>query len=487
LSVGIYTGTVTIKVPGAAKSTFTVLASLQVFPAGQTPFFQLTPGALLFSGAPNTAISASQSVSLAVVGSTTLGWSTNVTTKSGGSWLSVSPASGSGSATVKVSVNTATLASGAYSGTVTFNAASGSATKPVTLQVLLFVGGPVRPFYSPAAIVAVPQTLFTSPADGFVSANGLPVSVSVMLVDSSGTAIDNAVVTVRSSNGEPDLTLESVGGGMYSGLFEPLASGPLVLTVTASSGAALSAPSAVSGDVMPSSDAVPVIYQGGVVNAASFAASAPVAPGSLVSLFGMNLTAQSGSAASVPLPFLLGGASVTVGGFPAALVMTGGGQINLQLPFELQGEQADVVVNSGGWFSAPVTMHVSAAAPALFTISQDGAGPAAALRADYSGVSATNPATAGDEILLYATGLGALRSPLADGAASAVGIAVSGVVTVTIGGVNAVVDYAGIAPGYPGLYQINVRVPAGVAPGDAAVVVSANGVSGTSAATVSIR
>jgi len=58
-----------------------------------------------------------------------------------------------------------------------------------------------------------------------------------------------------------------------------------------------------------------------VVNAASFEASAPVAPGSLVSLFGMNLSAQGGSSKSVPLPFLLGDVSVTVGGFPAALVM----------------------------------------------------------------------------------------------------------------------------------------------------------------------
>jgi uncharacterized protein (TIGR03437 family) len=499
LSVGIYTGTVTIKVPGAAKSTFTVLASLQVFAAGQTPFFELTPGGLLFADATNAATNPiPQSVSLEVVGSTTLGWSTNVTTSSGGSWLSISPASGAGAATIEVSVNTSKLTAGNYSGSVTFNAAnaaSSSATKPVTLRVELLIGGGRLP-PSPAVkaiVVAGPQALFTLPAVGFARTEGLPINLNVTMVDGTGAAIDNAVVTVTSSNGEQALTLSSVGGGVYTALFQPMASGPLVLTATATSGETAgqtAATDAVSGDVMPSVEAAPVIYQGGMVNAASFEASpAPVAPGSLVSLFGENLTAQGGSATSVPLPFLLGDVSVTVGGFPAALVMAvaTGGQINLQVPYEVQGEQADILVNSGGRLSAPMTVQLSPAAPALFTLSQNGAGPATALRGDYSAISSTNPTTAGDEILLYATGLGALLAPVADGAASPVGIATANVVTVTIGGVNAVVDYAGIAPGYAGLYQINVTVPAGVVPGDAAVVVSASGVSGTSLATVSIR
>ena len=493
LSVGIYTGTVTIKVPGASKNTFTVLASLQVFASGQAPFFELEPGTLLFGGAPNAASPSTtspnpQSVSLLVIGSTTLGWSTNVTTTSGGSWLAVSPASGTGSATIKVSVDTSKLAVGNYSGSVTFNAAAGSSAKPVTLQVRLFVGGP-RPLMEPMATSATTsEALFTLPAEGFVRTEGLPINVSVMVVDSNGVPIDNAVVTVKSSNGEPDLTLDSAGGGLYTALFQPLGSGSLVLTATGD------APTAVSGDVTPSDEAAPMIYQGGVVNAASLEASpAPVAPGSLVSLFGRTLTAQGGNSTSVPLSFLLGDVSVTVGGFPAALVMAdaAGGQINLQVPFEVQGEQADVVVNvagnGGGRLSAPMTVQLSPAAPALFTRSQDGSGPAAALHADYSAISSASPAKAGDVILLYGTGLGALRSPVADGAASPDGIAISGVVTVTIGGVNAAVDYAGIAPGYAGLYQINAKVPFGLAPGDAVVVVSVSGVSGTSLATVSIR
>jgi hypothetical protein len=252
LSAGIYTGTITINVPGATKTTFSVFASLQVFPSGQTPFFDLTPGALLFTSAPNTTTTSSEAVSLEVIGSTTLGWTTNITTNpTGGSWLSVSPTSGTGSASVKVLVNNAGLEAGRYSGSVTFNAASGSATKPMTLQVQLIVGGMERPLDASVRSAEEPQTLITSPAEGFASAEDLPIHVSVRVVDRNGKAIDDAVVTVRSSNGEPDLTLEAMGGGVYSGLFQPLSSGPVVLSATASRGTVVSAPKAVSGDVRP--------------------------------------------------------------------------------------------------------------------------------------------------------------------------------------------------------------------------------------------
>ena len=103
--------------------------------------------------------------------------------------------------------------------------------------------------------MAQPQALITSPAEGFASAEDLPIHVSVKVVDKNGTTIDGAVVTVRSSNGEADLTLESIGGGVYTGLFQPQASGPVVLSATASltagGGTVVSAPNAVSGDVRP--------------------------------------------------------------------------------------------------------------------------------------------------------------------------------------------------------------------------------------------
>lgn len=508
LSAGVYTGTITIKAPGAAKSSFTVLASLEVFKSGVTPFFDLEPGTLVFTSASPTANPAAQSTELFVTGSATLAWSTKIATATAdGAWLTVSSASGAGTSPVKVSVDASKLKSGSHEGTVTFNAASTTttSTKPVTLHVRMYVGGSITP---PVTIVGeggggdvtaqiatgeVPssaQALFLRPADGSSHREGLPVNVSVLLVDANGAAIDStqigAQVVVKSAGGESDLLLESQGGGVYSALFQPLSGGAMVLTAAAGNAQS----DTVSGDVQPNDDALPpMAFQGGLVNAASFEASpAPVAPGSLVSLFGRNLSATGGTSTSVPLSFKLGDVSVTVGGLPAALVTAdaAGGQINLQIPFGVEGEQADIVVNSGGQLSAPITVQLAAASPALFTLSQDGTGSSAALHADYSAVHSGSPAKAGDTILLYATGLGALSTPVADGAAAG-SVRTAGVVTVTIGGVSAIVDYAGTAPGFPGLYQINARIPAGLAAGDAAVVIAVDGVSGTSLASVNIR
>ncbi len=126
-------------------------------------------------------------------------------------------------------------------------------------------------------------------------------------------------------------------------------------------------------------------------------------------------------------------------------------------------------------------------APALFTTSQTGLGAGAFLHgADFSGVGSSSPATAGEVILLYATGLGAV-SPAGQTGALASASSVTGTVTVTIGGQTAVVQYAGLAPGFAGLYQINVVVPSGIPSGDNAVVVSVDGTPATGQATVAIK
>lgn len=92
--------------------------------------------------------------------------------------------------------------------------------------------------------------------------------------------------------------------------------------------------------------------------------------------------------------------------------------------------------------------------------------------------SPSNPASAGEAILLFATGLGAVSSPANT---------VSGSVQVNIGGQPATVDFAGMAPGFVGLYQINARVPAGIPAGEATVAISVDGILSTGSATVAVR
>ncbi len=416
-------------------------------------------------------------------------------TASGGSWLSATPLSGSATTTITVSVNTSGLAAGIYDGTVVFTPAANSGVNSVTLCVHLVMTA-AGPVLSPAAVgfstTAALTGYISSPAIGFVGEVNSAVNVALNLRNVTDAAVTGATVTVTSSNGEPLLTLTDNGDGSYSGIFQPLVAGPVVLTANTQLSGAVANAVSVSGDIESTTQANPVIFQGGVVSAASYApAPTPVTAGALVSLFGRNLTASGGAAASLPLPKTLGGASVTVGGFPAGLVVADAvhQQINLQIPWEVQGAtQADVVVNSGSMVTPPQTVMLALAAPGLFTMSQNGAGPGAFLHgADYSVVSAGTPVTAGEVVLLYASGLGAVQTPVADGSASAGPDATVGTVSVTIGGQAATVQYAGLAPNFAGLYQINVVVPAGTASGNALLVVTANGVSTTGQATIAVR
>jgi len=118
-------------------------------------------------------------------------------------------------------------------------------------------------------------------------------------------------------------------------------------------------------------------------------------------------------------------------------------------------------------------------APALFTTNSRGTGQAAALIAGTATLAApagasrnARPAHKGDFVLLYCTGLGdVVNSPNpGDPAPSDPPSETVVQPSVTIGGVSATVSFSGLAPGFAGLYQVNVQVPA-IAPSGSAVPV----------------
>jgi len=139
-----------------------------------------------------------------------------------------------------------------------------------------------------------------------------------------------------------------------------------------------------------------------------------VAPGGLISIFGTNLTKVTGGLdgwAGRVLPGSLNGTSVTIGGKSAAILFVRKDQINAQVPADVPAGQQPVVVKSAIGTTAAFTVTVAATAPAIFDL------PVAAVlkNADFSLVSPTNPAKAGDVILVYATGLGATSASLPTG------------------------------------------------------------------------
>jgi len=194
-----------------------------------------------------------------------------------------------------------------------------------------------------------------------------------------------------------------------------------------------------------------------MVNGASMA-SGPIAPGEIVTIFGSGF-----DPAQTQLLF---------DGKPATIFYTSATQINALAPETLSpGSNTEVTIRVDGAVATDWFAPVAAAEPAIFTTA-NGAGPAAANNQDGSINSASNPAPRGSIVSLYATGQG---DDLSD-------------VSVTIAGYAAVVPYAGPAPGFPGLMQINVQVPAGfLPPGIQPVVLTIGTAQSQSGVTLAIR
>ncbi len=199
----------------------------------------------------------------------------------------------------------------------------------------------------------------------------------------------------------------------------------------------------------------------GVLNAASFAPpTAPIAPGALVSIFGSNLSAETAGAQGVPLPTQLAGVSVTVNGTPAPLFFVSENQINLQTPFGAAGTEASIVVTNNGAASNTVGVPVSASSPGIFSLTQAGFGPGIITDANFDLISEQNPATAGQVVIIFLTGLGATNPSFGDGAAGpSDALARTPIPIVQFGGEAGDVSFAGAAPNFVGLYQINVSIP----------------------------
>lgn len=247
----------------------------------------------------------------------------------------------------------------------------------------------------------------------------------------------------------------------------------------------------------------PAIAPGGVANGASFGlAPSAVTPGSLISVFGTNLASSTAAADSVPLSTNLGSVSVTIGGFPAALnyvchlcVGGTGDQLNIQMPWEVQGTSTQIVVQNGSTASAPMTIPVAPFNPGIFTVNS-GTGiaiaffPDGTLAAPTGSIPGLNtrPANSGDVLEILATGLGAVNAPIADGANSLDQLRqTSAPGTVLIGGVSAPVAFCGLSPQFVGVDQVNVTVPSGIAPGNSVPLqIQIGGVTSTNQAVIAV-
>jgi uncharacterized protein (TIGR03437 family) len=231
----------------------------------------------------------------------------------------------------------------------------------------------------------------------------------------------------------------------------------------------------------------PAINTDGVVNAASGQIGRGLAPGSYISIFGRNLSEAFAATRTPWLPYGLAGVSVSFdapGGrsYPGRIHFVSDGQINVQVPWELQGVNTVLLkVSIGDTSSALYTLPLNDYAPGAFEFAEPGSGRMlfAALDESFGLVTTANPVQRGRIVQLYANGLGPVndRPPTGEPSPFQPLSTSRTPPEVTIGGRPARVLFSGLAPGFVGLYQVNAEVAADTPTGIQPVVLTVGGVS----------
>lgn len=219
--------------------------------------------------------------------------------------------------------------------------------------------------------------------------------------------------------------------------FQPVASDPQILSVAM---------------VMPSGPSIPM--------AAITPPAGLAAPGALLNISGMNL-GSAATAASDPLPRSLANTYVAVEGVRAPLAVTSAGQIELQMPGDLAAGGANVVVSVGGEMSNTLVAVVRAAAPAILAIVH---------QSDGSPVGTADPAMAGEVVIVYTAGLGAVSDNLSFGATPPTAPIATTAITpqLTLASTPLNVISSALSPGFLGLYQVTAVMPDTLPPGGSA-------------------
>ena len=204
-----------------------------------------------------------------------------------------------------------------------------------------------------------------------------------------------------------------------------------------------------------------------IANAAD--GSRAVAPGGLVSIYGANMSASNVATSQMPLPTALGQSCLVANGILVPLLFVSNSQVNAQLPSRLNGN-VTMALHTPGGISDNYNFSVSNNAPSVFTSGSAGAqtGLATIVRADNNQlVTPTNPLHMNDTVVIYLTGLGATAPAVDDGMPAPSSPLAAAMLTpdVTLGGMSLGVQYAGLVPGYVGVYQINATIPFGVPQG----------------------
>jgi uncharacterized protein (TIGR03437 family) len=412
---------------------------------------------------------------------------TTATTQSGGSWLAVGTQTGSFAFGQAIPYRiTAThrtgLPEGVYSGQVV-TAGSSIPTENRTIPVTLQVTSQPIPQISPDSLTfriaagAARQTQFLSVRN--LGLGTLTLSGATAATNSGGNWLSAAPVAGQNLVGVT-ADASSMSLGTYQG----------TVTIASNSvGAARTVP--VQLEVV--AERTPLSYFNGLVNNATFEAGDLIAQGTIVALFGEQFsTGNAGAATSLPLPDQIEGTRVLVNDRPAPIYFVSQGQINFQIPYDTAIGTAVVRVERGVQRGNAVTAEIVRSAARLLrlglgdygiAVNQDGTLPIPAT----AGVP-SRPARTGETLVFYALGLGPTNPPVQSGVASPSNplaradgyrLLIGGTGPFGDPGVEVTPQFAGLTPGFVGLYQINGAIPA-QAPRGRSVTVALIGPGGSS-------
>lgn len=427
LAVGSYQGFLTISAQGASNNPRLLQVNLLVL-AGTTLSVSTTQ--LNFNYRAGSSAPPTQQIAIASSGASL---DFTAAAASQGNWLQAT-ASGATPGTVTVRANPEALGFGTFAGTIVIGSTS-AVNDPFTInvnltvspaQTLIVATTPLVFNFASAAVTPSAQTLLIGSNLSALGFTVAPAGGAAWLTTPTGAGTAPAFIEVRA-------TPAGLPAGTYSSSIFITSFGvqnsPVVVPVT-----------------MTIAATAPVVAIGGIVNSASSSAAA-LAPGSLFTIYGTRFGT------------VFANTKVDVSGLPAPLTFLSDGQINAQMPFEIEPGEASVFVTVNGIRSKAGTITVSAVAPGLFLVA--GTNRALAQNQDYSLNDINNPARPGTYLTAYLTGQGELDNAVPTGAVAPASplSRPKAAVSATIGGAPAPIYFAGLTPGLIGVCQVNVQIP----------------------------
>jgi uncharacterized protein (TIGR03437 family) len=469
LAAGVYYAEILITTDTSTLAQSGVVV-FNIVPRGTSLRPIAQPSGLIFTSS-TAANPPSQEITLFNPGVEPLRFNSNSVTLDGAPWLVYQPPSGeiAPGQRIRLAVqpNTGGLRAGIYRAAITF-VFSGGFIQVVPVAFVVTEGGS-GPALARGANGCTPTELvpvFTIAGRDFVVPTGWPTPVEVRVLDNCGEPVTSGSVTLTFTNADSPLSMSHVRDGRWSATWvsRNAAPGAAGITATAQAGSPvrITGTASISGSISAQRD-VPIIPPGAVVVAGNALLPNLLAPGTLTSVYGVGLSAASEPASQIPLPQRLSGTSVAIAGRLAPLTYVSEGQVNFMIPYEVPaGSTLPIVVRrQGGAISVPQTISIAPAIPSVFLV---GADQVAVVGVNGQLISPSTPALAGGVVVVYCGGLGAVNPGVITGdpapAQPLSGIASE--VEVEVGGRRASVLYAGLTPGFAGLYQINVALPEGV-------------------------